>query len=75
MARIRFLHTIDLVIDSWHPVSEGREGVLRIVGTGRIIDAATLREDSDSKIITDDPAAVCRVLGIAFPDEQVIGEK
>jgi hypothetical protein len=37
-----------------------------------IIDVAALREDPLARIITDEPQAVCRLLGIAFPDEQVI---
>ena len=71
--KIRLQQTVNRIIDSWHPAaSTGREGVLRITGTGRIIDAAVLREDPDARIITDNPRAVCRVLGIEFPDFQVI---
>lgn len=73
MARIRFLHAVDLIVDPWHSAQAGK-GVLRIVGTGRIIDAAALRENPDARIITDDSAAVCKVLGIVFPDPQVIQE-
>jgi hypothetical protein len=68
--RIRFLHAVNLVIDSWHPAAKS-ENVLRIVGTNRIVDAAALREDPEAKIITDDPETVCRVIGIPFPDRQV----
>ena len=72
---IRFLQSVNLVIDPWYLASRSREGVFRIVGTNRIVDAATLREDPDAKIITDDPEAVCRMLGIRFPDVQVIQEQ
>ena len=69
--RIRFLHAENVVVDSWHPACHSGAGVLRIVGTGRIIDVDALRGDSDAKIITDDPEQVCRVLGISYPDRQV----
>ncbi len=69
--RIRYLHTVDLVTDPWH--ASGRE-VLRIVGSNRIINLDTLREDPRQRIFTDEPEAVCRILGVSFPDRQVIGE-
>ncbi len=65
---VRYLHSVPLVLDSWHLAGT----VLRIQGTNRIVDAATLREDPDAKILTDEPEAVCRVLGISFPDVQVV---
>jgi hypothetical protein len=71
---IRFLHVENSIIDYWHPACSSGGGVVRIIGTGRIIDAATLRADSGSKIVTDDPEAVCRALGIHFPDPQVMQE-
>jgi hypothetical protein len=64
-----------MVIDSWHPDSTSGDGILRIVNTNVIIDTQVLREDPDARIITADPGAVCRMLGIPFPDEQVIQEK
>jgi hypothetical protein len=73
--QIRFQQTVKLIIDPWHPAATGREGILRIVGTGRIIDASVLREDPDARIITDDCRFVCRVLGIEFPDFQVIEQE
>ena len=73
--RIHLLQPIALVIDPWHAASRSHEGVLRIVGSNRIFNAAALRSDPEAKIITDDPGAVCRVLGIPFPDMQVIEEK
>jgi hypothetical protein len=69
---IRFLHSENVVVDQWHPACHSGTGVLRIVGTGRIIDLDTLRQDQDAKIITDDPEQVCRILGIPYPDPQVI---
>jgi hypothetical protein len=68
---IRFLHAENLVLDHWHPACHSEAGILRIVGTGRIIDADTLREDPDAKILTDDPEQICGILGISFPDLQV----
>jgi hypothetical protein len=72
--RARYLHAEDLVLDPYHPAAAVGEGLLRIIGTGRIIGAAALREDPDAKIITDDPETVCRVLGVEFPDVQVLRE-
>jgi hypothetical protein len=72
---IRFLHKTDLTLDLWHPFCESRRGILRIVGTGVIIDAEALRADADQKIITDEPETICEVLGIPFPDEQVVQER
>ncbi len=69
--RIRYLHSVDLVVDPWH--ASGRE-VLRIVGTNRIINVGALREDPEARVITDQPEAVCRILGVSFPDRQVIEE-
>jgi hypothetical protein len=71
--RIRLHQTVDLIIDCWHLAEASGQGILRIAGTDRIIDASALREDPETRIITDDPRAVCRVLGIGFPDPQVIG--
>ncbi len=70
--RIRYLHTVDLIADSWH--ASGRE-VLRIVGTNRIVNLDTLREDPRQRIFTDDSQAVCRILGIPCPDVQVTGQE
>ena len=72
---IRYLHAENLVVDPWHLASTSGAGVLRIVGTNVIINAAAVREDPDAKIITDDPEAVCQVLGIPFPDVQVVQER
>jgi len=69
---IRFLHSENVMIDSWHPACHSDAGVLRIVGTGRIIDIDTLRKDQDAKIITDNPEQICRILEIPYPDPQVI---
>jgi len=70
LMHIHFLHTDELVI-AWRQDPE--KNALRIAGRGgRIIDAAALREDPTSRIITDDPQAVCRLLGMPFPDVQVI---
>jgi len=69
--RIRYLHTVDLVLDPWHPASKSSAGALRIVGTNLIIDAEVLRADPRARVITDDPEAVCRVLGIRHPDIQI----
>ena len=69
--RIQYLHAESLIIDYWHPAGLAA-GILRIMGTGRILNAATLRADPNAKIITDEPEQVCLALGIAFPDPQVI---
>lgn len=69
--RIQYLHRESLVIDHWHSAYGFGKGVLRIAGTGRIVDASMLRADADAKIITDDREQVCRVLGIPYPDRQV----
>jgi hypothetical protein len=73
--RIRFLHAVDLVQDPWHSAARSGDGVLRITGTNVLIDAAALRADPLAHIITDEPQAVCRILGIPFPDMQVIEER
>ncbi len=70
--RIRFLHAENVVIDQWHPACHSGAGVLRIVGTGRIIDVDALRGDPNAKIITDEPEQVCRVLDISYPDAQIV---
>jgi hypothetical protein len=69
---MRFLHTENLLLDHWHPACPSGAGILRIVGTGRIIDVETLREDPHAMIIADGPAQVCRVLAIPYPDRQII---
>ncbi len=69
---IRYLHAENLILDPWHPAGGSGAGVLRIAGTGRILDAIALRAEPDTKIITDDPEQVCKVLGIPFPDRQII---
>lgn len=63
------------MLDPYHPAAASGEGVLRIIGTGRVVDADALRADLEARIVTDDPEAICRVLGIPFPDPQVIEEK
>lgn len=70
--RIRYLHAEDLIVDPWHPAAGSGTGVLRIAGTGRVVDIAALREDPNARIVTDDPEGVCRVLGVSFPDVQVL---
>lgn len=72
--QIQYLHAENLVIDRWHPACGSADGILRIVGTGRIIDAAALREDPGARIVTDNPEDICRVLGISHPDQQIIKE-
>jgi hypothetical protein len=71
---IRYLHKVNLIADPWHPACLNKP-VLRIVGTGQIMDAAMLRKDPEAKTITDYPETVCRLLGLAFPDEQVVKER
>lgn len=72
---IQFLHSEELIIDPWHPVCKNGAAVLRIVGTGRIIDPDILRADPNSKIITDAPQLVCMLLGIQYPDRQIKARK
>jgi hypothetical protein len=70
--KIQYLHAENLIIDCWHPARGSDAGVLRIHGTGQLIDASVLRSDPRSKIFTDEPETICRLLGIRFPDAQVI---
>ncbi len=72
--KARLYHSDPLTLDSWHPAGSGA-GVLRITGTGRIVDAAVLRKDPRQRIFTDEPEAVCRILGVSFPDRQVYDER
>lgn len=69
--RIRYLHKTDLIFDERYPAS-GPKGCLRIKSTGRIVDVAALRTDPDSRIYSDDPQTVCKILGLSFPDDQVV---
>ncbi len=73
--RIRFLQAVEVIVDPWHSACRPGKSVLRIKDTGRIIDAAILREDPNSRIITDDAQAVCRTMEIPFPDVQIIQEQ
>mgnify|MGYP007084709382 CR=1 FL=1 len=39
---------------------------------GRIIDGASLHDDPNARIVTNNPEAVCRALGVPYPDAQVV---
>lgn len=69
--KARLYHSTPLILDCWHMAGSGAD-VLRLVGTNVVMDLAALRADPGQRIVTDSPEAVCRLLGIECPDEQVV---
>ncbi len=47
-------------------------GGLRYRGSPVVVDGAALKANRGAKILTDEPERVCLLLGIPFPDPQVV---
>ena len=47
-------------------------GRLRYRGSSLQVDGAALRADRSARNLTDEPERVCLLLGIPYPDRQVI---
>lgn len=65
--KIIFRSTADSVL-----IVDHTWGRLRYRGSSVAVDSATLKADRGAKILTDEPERVCLLLGLSYPDPQVI---
>jgi len=65
--KVRLVTTQEQVL-----ILDHTRGVLRYRGSSVEVDGAGLHADPAARIITDEPERVCLVLGVSFPDPQVV---
>lgn len=53
-------------------IADHTRSVVRFRGSSVTFDGADLHRDPEARILTDEPEIVCLLLGIPYPDPQVI---